>query len=73
MLADVRDAVEDWPKMRDRADARRRARAARRRRASTGQEVSDAVELLRWLADGHFTFIGYREYTLDQGDERGRC
>ena len=26
------------------------------------QEVEEARELLRWLADDHFTFLGYREY-----------
>ena len=29
------------------------------------QEVAEATELLRWLADDHFTFMGYREYVLD--------
>ena len=28
------------------------------------QEVEEARELLRWLADDHFTFLGYREYEL---------
>ena len=23
--------------------------------------------MLRWLADGHFTFLGYREYDLVDG------
>ena len=33
-------------------------------------EASEAWELLRWLADDHFTFLGYREYDLvRQGDE----
>ena len=27
-------------------------------------EVAEACELLRWLADDHFTFLGYREYEL---------
>ena len=26
--------------------------------------MTDSVELLRWLADDHFTFLGYREYQL---------
>ena len=28
------------------------------------EEVAEAEELLRWLADEHFTFLGYREYDL---------
>ncbi|HEV2780486.1 MAG TPA: NAD-glutamate dehydrogenase [Actinophytocola sp.] len=27
-------------------------------------QVADGAELLRWLADGHFTFLGYRNYDL---------
>ncbi|MGH3365715.1 MAG: NAD-glutamate dehydrogenase, partial [Nocardioidaceae bacterium] len=26
--------------------------------------ITEACELLRWLADDHFTFVGYREYAL---------
>src|SRR5690606_32819504 len=28
------------------------------------EELEEARELLRWLADDHFTFLGYREYEL---------
>jgi len=31
-------------------------------------EVAEGAALLRWLADGHFTFLGYREYVLDEVD-----
>jgi glutamate dehydrogenase len=69
ILSDVREAVEDWEKMRDAAlriadhlpeepvadDLRR-------------QEIEEARELLRWLAADHFTFLGYREYEL-RGDD----
>ena len=41
-------------------DRRAGARATRRR--STADEVRQSAELLEWLADGHFTFLGYREY-----------
>ena len=40
------------------------------RRAGLGQlpvpdkDITDSVALLRWLADDHFTFLGYREYRL---------
>jgi glutamate dehydrogenase len=30
-------------------------------------QVSDGAALLRWLADGHFTFLGYRNYELVRG------
>ncbi|GAA3504035.1 hypothetical protein GCM10019016_111480 [Streptomyces prasinosporus] len=31
-------------------------------------QVEEARELLRWLADDHFTFLGYREYELRDDD-----
>lgn len=34
-----------------------------------GDQVSDGAALLRWLADGHFTFLGYRNYELMRGDQ----
>ncbi|WP_166356210.1 NAD-glutamate dehydrogenase [Phytoactinopolyspora limicola] len=66
-LRDVRDAVEDWPRMRQRceeiADALDTATLP-----VPEEEVEEARELLRWLADEHFTFLGYREYLLEEID-----
>ncbi|GAA3769045.1 NAD-glutamate dehydrogenase [Streptomyces phyllanthi] len=69
VLSDVREAVEDWEKMRDAA-----ARIADELPAEPtaddlqGEEVEEARELLRWLADDHFTFLGFREYELRDDD-----
>ncbi|GAA2457491.1 NAD-glutamate dehydrogenase [Streptomyces glaucus] len=69
VLSDVREAVEDWGKMRD--------AATRLAEGLPGEplpedlpapQVEEARELLRWLADDHFTFLGYREYQL-RGDD----
>lgn len=68
VLDDVRVAVEDWPKMRATAD---RIAAQLLQTAPVGParaEVDEGAELLRWLAAGHFTFIGYREYDLVERD-----
>ena len=32
------------------------------------KDITDSVDLLRWLADDHFTFLGYREYQLADVD-----
>jgi glutamate dehydrogenase len=32
-------------------------------------ELAEGQELLRWLADGHFTFLGCREYDLMEGPD----
>ena len=51
---------------------RRRPRASTRRRCPRTRSSAGAA-LLRWLADDHFTFLGYREYHLEHdGDERRR-
>ena len=35
------------------------------------KDITDSIELLRWLVDDHFTFLGYREYRLtSDGDEK---
>ncbi|OEV03031.1 NAD-glutamate dehydrogenase [Streptomyces oceani] len=66
VLSDVREAVEDWQKMRG-AALRIADELADEPTADdlSDQEVVEARELLRWLADDHFTFLGYREYELE--------
>jgi glutamate dehydrogenase len=71
MLRDVRETVEDWKKMRQVALGISDELAAEPPPLPEA-EVGEAWELLRWLADDHFTFLGYREYALEQnhGDVR---
>ena len=68
ILTDVREAVEDWQKMRQRAlalaDELAAARTSEARPPVPEKDITDSIELLRWLADDHFTFLGYREYRL---------
>jgi glutamate dehydrogenase len=63
VLIDVREAVEDWPKMRARALSLADD-LAMAELPVPDKDITDSVELLRWLADNHFTFLGYREYKL---------
>ena len=69
VLSDVREAVEDWEKMRD-AALRMADELPDEPIASDlrEQEIEEARELLRWLAADHFTFLGYREYQLREDD-----
>jgi glutamate dehydrogenase len=68
ILNDVRAAVEDEDKMR--SLARGIATGLEEHRPPLpGSETSDGVELLDWLADDHFTFLGYREYGLETGED----
>ncbi|MEU9570348.1 NAD-glutamate dehydrogenase [Streptomyces massasporeus] len=69
VLSDAREAVEDWGKMRDAAI--RLAEGLPDEPIPDdlpGTQVEEARELLRWLADDHFTFLGYREYQLREDD-----
>jgi glutamate dehydrogenase len=63
VLTDVREVVEDAQRMAGVADA-----LAKKLDATPtplpAEEVADGAALLRWLADGHFTFLGYRRYEL---------
>ncbi|MGI5164904.1 NAD-glutamate dehydrogenase [Spirillospora sp. CA-253888] len=63
VLGDVRVAVEDEPKMRARA-GQIAVEIDESRPPLPDKELAEGVELLDWLADGHFTFLGYRDYTL---------
>ncbi|MFJ2832229.1 NAD-glutamate dehydrogenase [Streptomyces sp. NPDC087263] len=69
VLSDVRETVEDWEKMRD-AALRIAEELPKEPTADDlrDQEVEEARGLLRWLADDHFTFLGYREYELRDDD-----
>ncbi len=71
VLRDVRDAVEDWDRMRERVlsvvDGFSTAPPP-----VPEHEIEQGSELLRWLADDHFTFLGSRDYRLeDDPDEPG--
>jgi glutamate dehydrogenase len=68
VLTDVREAVEDWSRMRTRALALADELASADLPVPD-KDITDSVELLRWLADDHFTFLGYREYDLVTGDD----
>jgi len=68
VLGDVREAVEDWPKMRRAALTIADGLATDPPAGVSDEEVSEGWELLRWLADNHFTFLGYREYELRRTD-----
>ncbi|MFF6913298.1 NAD-glutamate dehydrogenase domain-containing protein [Streptomyces sp. NPDC012466] len=69
VLSDAREAVEDWGKMREAAIRLAEGLPDEPIPADLpGPQVEEARELLRWLADDHFTFLGYREYRLRDDD-----
>ncbi|MEV4317790.1 NAD-glutamate dehydrogenase [Actinocrispum sp. NPDC049592] len=63
VLNDVREVVEDAEKMRGQALALAESLDASALPMG-GEEVADGAALLRWLSNGNFTFLGYRQYEL---------
>ena len=65
------EAVSDWAKMRTRAHETIGLLNDPSLLAGRTEEAARARQLLEWLIDHHFTFLGYREYQLvnDNGSE----
>src|SRR4051794_35801512 len=63
VLGQVRAAVEDWQPMRERMAA---LIAEATPAGMDEDEFAEARALLAWVADHHFTFLGYREYELTE-------
>ena len=64
VLEDVRQAVEDWPKMRSKCLVLAAELEGSPPPGVDADETALAIRFLRWMADDHFTFLGYRDYTL---------
>ncbi|KRF18782.1 NAD-glutamate dehydrogenase [Nocardioides sp. Soil797] len=67
VLRDVREAVEDWQRMHDKIDEIV-ADLAENPPPIPEAELQQGRDLLAWLGDDHFTFLGYREYRLEEVD-----
>ncbi|WP_086661587.1 NAD-glutamate dehydrogenase [Lentzea kentuckyensis] len=63
VLTDVREVVEDTDRMVSTA-----LQLAEELGKDPAEDTTDGSKLLKWLADGHFTFMGYRQYELVQED-----
>ena len=62
-LDDVRASVADWKQMRAKMEAIADELGDRVMPVGDGQRA-EAQAFLRWAADNHFTFLGYREYEV---------
>ncbi len=68
-LDEVRAIVRDWQPMRDKALELAEDLGSRQLPVDDASR-KEAQEFLRWAADNHFTFFGYREYRVEkQGRE----
>ncbi|MDO9485037.1 MAG: NAD-glutamate dehydrogenase, partial [Actinomycetota bacterium] len=71
ILRDVQAAIQDWPLMREQAKALAAELDQTVNPGWSAEEVCESAALLRWMADEHFLFVGYKEYALysdGQGD-----
>ena len=66
VLADVRVTVEDWPKIKLECQRIAAGLETDPPKGVDPDEVAETRRLLSWLADGHFTFIGFRQYALQR-------
>ncbi|MBN8735004.1 MAG: NAD-glutamate dehydrogenase [Xanthomonadales bacterium] len=69
-FGDVRAAVSDWQVMHDKMLATADA-LPKQKTPLDASEVAEGQAFLRWAADNHFTFLGYREYDVvsEKGDD----
>ncbi|TBW40071.1 NAD-glutamate dehydrogenase [Siculibacillus lacustris] len=65
-LADVRAAVDDWTAMLARVEAQI-AGTSTASAPLAAVARGEAVAFLNWLRDGHFTFLGTRDYRFGDG------
>jgi glutamate dehydrogenase len=68
VLRDVREVVEDWSRMHAQAD-QIVSDLEKNPPPLPDNDVSEGRALLQWLAQDHFTFLGYREYQLQTVDD----
>ena len=69
VLGDVRVSVEDWPKMMAQLNTVL-TEIEQSKPPVAPDESMEGRAFLHWLADDHFTFLGYRCYDLVKVDDR---
>ncbi len=69
VLGNVRDSVEDWQKMRDNCISVAQTLDEHPPKGIPEEEAQSTARFLQWLAANHFTFLGYREYSLEREGE----
>src|ERR1700720_364445 len=70
ILGDVGKAVEDYSKIREKLDRVVAEISESYPKTLDHEKVGEERAFLTWLGEGHFTFLGYRNYDLiKEGDE----
>ena len=66
-LTDVRDATDDWQRMRAQMRGVATSLASQPPAKSHPDEIAEARRLLEWMEGAHFILLGYRYYDLRRG------
>lgn len=66
VFADIRSAIEDWPKMRARMTMAIEQAAASKHQEAAAENTEEARAFMHWLDNNNFTYLGYREIDLMQ-------
>lgn len=69
VLNDVKSAVQDWSSMRKRIEDVL-TNIENNPPPVNAEELSETKDFLRWIKDDHFTFLGCRDYTLSNQQNR---
>ncbi len=69
VLADIKLSVRDWHKMREKMVKAHESLKFVPKRIDK-RLLSESQAFLQWLADDHFTFLGYREYKLSKRNKK---
>lgn len=67
LLTKIDRVVVDWRPMTTKMNEVLTEIDAAQNLPQSAEEVADIKTFLKWLADGHFTFLGYREYEVKDG------
>jgi len=72
IISDVRLVVDDWTPMRNKLVSIIDTLECQQLPLAE-QDIAENIAFLRWVANNHFTFIGYRSYGLRQDPITGLC
>jgi len=72
IISDVRLVVDDWLPMRDKLVSIIDTLESQNLPVSA-EDLTENIAFLRWVANNHFTFIGYRSYRLEKDGNTGLC
>ncbi|MFQ3303935.1 MAG: glutamate dehydrogenase, partial [Oceanospirillaceae bacterium] len=72
IISDVRLVVDDWLPMRDKLVSIIDTLESQNLPV-TAEDLAENIAFLRWVANNHFTFIGYRSYGLKKDTKTNLC